>query len=83
MGLNGCRSRSRWEKVLSEVPQGSILGPLLFTIYMDDLPQLLSSLVLMHMFVDDTKLICTIQSVADHNQLQTDFDCLLQWYIAM
>ena len=28
------------------------------------------------MFADDTKLICTIQSVADHNQLQTDLDCL-------
>ena len=50
-------SRSRWEKVLSGVPQGSILGPALFSIYVNDLPQSLSSSVFM--FADDTKLICT------------------------
>ena len=51
----------------------SILGPLLFTIHVKDLPQSLA-----FMFADDTKLTCTIQSVADHNQ---DLDCLLQWCV--
>ena len=51
--LNGCKSGRH--KVLSGVPQGSILGPLLFTIYVNDLPQSISSSVFM--FADDTKLI--------------------------
>ena len=59
------------------IPQGSIFGLLLVTIYVNGLPQSLSSSVFM--FADDTKLICIIQSVANHDQLQTDLDCLLQW----
>ena len=68
MVLSGCRSR--WQKVLSGVPQRSILGPLLFAIYVNDLPQSISSSIFM--FADDTKLICSIQSVANHILLQAD-----------
>ena len=73
--LNGCKFR--WQKVLSGVPQGSILGPLLVTIYINNLPQSISSSIFM--FADDTKLICSIQSIADHILLQADLDCLLKW----
>ena len=73
--LNGCKSR--WIKVLSGVPQESILGPLLFTIYVNDLPQSISSSIFM--FADNTKLIRSIQSIADHILLQADIDCLLKW----
>ena len=75
--LNNCRYRL--EKVLSGVPQESILKPLLFAIYMNDLSQSLTSSVFM--FTDDTKLIHTIQSVVDHDQLQTDLNCLLKWCV--
>ena len=62
--LNGCRSR--WKKELScGLPQGFILRPLLFAVFVNDLPQSLSSSVFM--LADDTKLIHTIQSVANHN----------------
>ena len=64
-------------KVLSGVPQRSILGPLLFTIYVNDLPQSISSSIFM--FADDTKLVRSIQSIADHILLQADLDCLLKW----
>ena len=73
--LNGCKSG--WQKVLSGVPQGSILGPLLFTIYVNDLLQSISSSV--SMFVDDTKLICPIHTTNDHDHLQSDLNHLLQW----
>ena len=58
---------AKWEKVLSGVPQGPIPRPLLFIIYVyvNDLPQFLSSSVFR--FADDTKLIHTFQSVANHN----------------
>ena len=74
--LNGCKSR--WQKVLSGVPQESILGPLLFTIYINNLPQSISSLVFM--FADNTKLVRPIHTVGDHDHLQADhLNCLLQW----
>ena len=71
--LNGCKSG--WQKVLSGVPQGSILGPLLFTIYVNDFPQSISSSVFM--FADDTKLIRPIHTTNDHDHLQSDFISLV------
>ena len=71
--LNGCKSG--WQKVLSGVPQGSILGPLLFTIYVNDLSQSISSSVFM--FVDDTKLIRPIHTTNDHDHLQSDLNHFL------
>ena len=59
------------------VPQGSILGPFLFLIYVNDMPESISSHVFL--FADDTKLIQTISTLADHVQLQTDLDNLAKW----
>ena len=73
--LNG--SKSSWQDVKSSVPQGSILGPLLFLIYVNDLPRSISSQVFL--FADDTKLIRSISTSADHVQLQTDLDNLAKW----
>ena len=73
--LNG--KKSSWQDVKSGVPQGSILGPLLFLIYVNDLPRSISSQVFL--FADDTKLIRSISTLADHVQLQTDLDNLAKW----
>ena len=70
--LNGIKSS--WQAVKSGVPQGSILGPLLFLIYVNDFPRSISSQVFL--FADDTKLIRSISTLADHVQLQTDLDNL-------
>ena len=56
---------SNWESVLSGVPQGSLLGPILFLIYIyiNDLEDDISSKVLK--FADDTKLFRKVTNVTD------------------
>ena len=63
--------------VSSGVPQGSILGPLLFIFYTNDLPSNLQSPV--YMFADDTKLLRVITSFNDNVELQSDLDSISEW----
>jgi len=73
--VNGSLSSST--RVTSGVPQGSVLGPLLFALYVNELPSLISSPLLM--FADDIKLYRIIRSPEDCLQLQRDKDVLVQW----
>ena len=73
--VNGTESDSA--PVISGIPQGSVLGPLLFVIYINDLPELLNSESFM--FADDTKLFRTITSKSDAVALQSDLDALQEW----
>ena len=64
-------------EVLSGVPKGSVLGPLLFLLFVNDLPEwIVSSL---KMFADDTKLWITLKSKTDSAILQNDLDNLITW----
>ena len=69
--------KSNWAPVTSGVPQGSVLGPLLFVIYINDLPKRLKNII--KMYADDTKILASIQSEADRARLQKDLDELMEW----
>jgi ribonuclease P/MRP protein subunit RPP40 len=68
---------SSWSQVLSGVPQGSVLGPILFLIFISDLGMDLGSTVLK--YVDDTKLIRGISDEQDVESLQADLEALYTW----
>jgi len=70
-------SHSSWRLVFSGVPQGSVLGPVLFLIFINDLEAAVSSTVLK--FADDTKLFRPVVTMADHDQLQSDLDTICHW----
>ena len=62
---------------MSGVPQGSVLGPILFLIYINDLEDDISSKVLK--FADDTKVFRKVTNDTDKQSLQDDLDKLVKW----
>ncbi|PIK37755.1 reverse transcriptase [Apostichopus japonicus] len=82
--LNGRRQRvalngtfSSWLPVKSGVPQGSVLGPSLFLIFINDIDDEISSHVLK--FADDTKVFTRIEDENDALSLQDDINKLHLW----
>ena len=69
--------QSDWVPVLSGVPEGSILGPILFTCYVADLPNHIKTSCLS--YADDVKIFHRINSPADTLSLQADLDRLSLW----
>ena len=63
--------------VLSGIPQGSTLGPLLFMCFANDMPDVVQAYV--RMFADDSKLYRAVNTPEDTEALQTDLTKLEQW----
>ena len=68
---------SDWEEINSGVPQGSVLGPLFFVIFINDLLMKIKNEG--KLFADDTKLLAIIKSESDNIRLQEDLNILKEW----
>jgi len=68
---------STTQNVTSGIPQGSVLGPILFVIYINDMPDCVAATA--YLFADDTKLYKEIRPPEDSNSLQRDLDILQEW----
>ena len=67
-----------WRKINSEVPQGSVLGPLLFLIFINDLPDGITSLC--NIFADDTSLFSKVYDIdISAKELNSDLENISKW----
>ena len=74
--LNG--QTLEWREIISGIPQGSVLGPLLFLIYINDLPDGITSLC--KIFADDTSLFSKVHSIDKSvNELSVELENISQW----
>ena len=74
--LNG--KESNWMSLKAGVPQGSVLGPLLFLVYINDLTDNISSE--MRLFADDASLFTCVKGVTQtHDKLEKDLLTVTQW----
>ncbi|KAK3101483.1 hypothetical protein FSP39_003928 [Pinctada imbricata] len=70
-------THSDWGDVTSGIPQGSVLGPILFLIYINDLPDVVHNIA--KLFADDTKLYSVVNNSNQQFTLQEDINKLTDW----
>jgi len=70
---------SDWADVLSGIPQGTILGPILFIIDINDLPDVCKQFINIYLFADDAKLYKHVITDDDHQVLQKGLNTFQEW----
>ena len=70
-------SKSSWCEVLSGVPQGSVLGPFLFVIFINDLVEGMKNSV--KLYADDTKVMSKVSNLNESQLLQKDLQDAYEW----
>ena len=68
---------SSWKQVISGVPQGTVLAPIMFAVYINDMIEGVDSYI--NMFADDAKILRRIQTEEDQDMLQKDLDNIWRW----
>ena len=71
------RVKSKWSEIVSGIPQGSVLGPILFLIYISDIGEGLTAQTLV--YVDDTKVKQKVNTEEDVENLQRELEKLDKW----
>ena len=69
--------KSEWREVKSGVPQGSVLAPIMFLIYVNDMTEWVSSYI--SLFADDAKLLRKIGNHKECEELQNDINKIYEW----
>ena len=69
--------KSSWANVLSGIPQGSVLGPILFVLFINDIPDALQNIS--RIFADDTKAYKVVRNLEEQDNLQEDLNSVFNW----
>jgi hypothetical protein len=77
VSVNG--ESSDWKVVTSGIPQGSVLGPILFVFYINDLPESMQHNSDLYLYADDTKMFKEIRTSDDCEDLQKDIHLMYEW----
>ena len=70
---------SSWSAVVSGVPQGSVLGPVLFVVFINDIVGSIGTLASANLFADDVKLYSRINDTIEASVLQRVLDEIVDW----